>query len=67
MSDCSNASCKPYKRVEVRIVFADKREIEYFLPLNLMNRQIDHFTVDGEKFTRQRKNKHEESWEWLNE
>ncbi len=67
MSDCSNASCKPYKRVEVRIVFADKREIEYFLPLNLMNRQIDHFTVDGEKFTRQRKTKHEESWEWLNE
>lgn len=65
MSDCSNSSCKPYKRVEIRVVFADKREIEYLLPINLMNRVIDHFDVDGEKFTRQRK--HEESWEWLNE
>ena len=67
MSDCSNASCKPYKRVEVRMVFTDKREIEYLLPLNLMNREIDHFDVDGERFTRQRKTNHEESWEWLND
>ena len=67
MSDCSNASCKPYKRVEIRVVFTDKREIEYLLPLNLMNRDIDHFDVDGERFTRQRKANHEESWEWLND
>ena len=67
MSDCSNASCKPYKRVDVRMVFTDKREIEYMLPLNLMNREIDHFDVDGELYTRQCKTKHEESWEWLNE
>ena len=67
MSDCSNSSMKPYKRVEIRVVFTDKREIEYLLPINLMNREIAHFDVDGEKYTRQRKNKHEESWEWLNE
>ena len=67
MSDCSNSHCKPYKRVEIRVVFTDKRELEYLLPINLMNRRIDHFDVDGEKFTRQRKTKHEESWEWLNE
>ena len=67
MSDCSNPNAKPYKRVEVRVVFTDKREIEYFLPLNLMNRRIDHFDVDGELYTRQRKTKHEESWEWLND
>lgn len=67
MSDCSNSSMKPYKRVEIRVVFTDKREIEYLLPINLMNREIAHFDVDGEKFTRQEKTKHEESWEWLNE
>ena len=67
MSDCSNSSMKPYKRVEIRVVFTDKRELEYLLPLNLMNRTIDHFDVDGEKFTRQRKTKHEESWEWLSD
>ena len=67
MSDCSNASCKPYKRVEVRIVFTDKREIEYMLPLNLMNRRIDHFDVDGEIYARQQRREHEESWEWLSD
>lgn len=67
MSDCSNPHLKPYKRVEIRVVFTDKRELEYLLPINLMNRCIDHFDVDGEKFTRQRKTKHEESWEWLSD
>ena len=67
MSDCSNASCKPYKRVEVRMVFDDEHELEYLLPINLMNREIAYFDVDGEKFTRQRKTNHEESWEWLND
>ena len=67
MSDCSNPNAKPYKRVEIRVVFTDKRELEYMLPLNLMNRRIDHFDVDGEHFTRQLKTKHEESWEWLND
>lgn len=67
MSDCSNPNAKPYKRVEIRVVFTDKREIEYFLPLNLMNRAIDHFDVDGERFTRQQKTNHEESWEWIND
>ena len=67
MSDCSNSSYKPYKRVEVRVVFTDKREIEYFLPINLMNRCIDHFDVDGELYTRQEKRTHQESWEWLND
>ena len=67
MSDCSNPNAKPYKRVEVRMVFTDKQELEYLLPINLMNRRIDHFDVDGEKFARQRKTKHEESWEWLND
>lgn len=67
MSDCSNPNAKPYKRVEVRIVFTDKREIEYMLPINLMNRCIDHFDVDGEKYTRQQRREHEESWEWLND
>lgn len=67
MSDCSNSSCKPYKRVEIRMVFTDKRELEYLLPINLMNRCIDHFDVDGEKFTRQQRREHEESWEWLSD
>ena len=67
MSDCSNPHCKPYKRVEVRIVFEDERELEYLLPINLMNREIDHFDVDGELYTRQEKRTHQESWEWLND
>ena len=67
MSDCSNPNAEPYKRVEIRVVFTDKREIEYFLPLNLMNRRIDHFDVDGELYTRQEKRTHQESWEWLND
>ena len=67
MSDCSNASCKPYKRVEIRVVFTDKREIEYLLPINLMNREIAYFDVDGEKYTRQQRREHEESWEWLSD
>ena len=49
------------------MVFTDKRELEYLLPINLMNREIDHFDVDGEKFTRQQRREHEESWEWLND
>ena len=65
MSDCSNPNAKPYKRVEIRVVFTDKQELEYLLPINLMNRHIDHFDVDGVRFTRERKTKHEESWEWL--
>jgi len=67
MSDCSNPHCKPYKRVEVRVVFTDKQELEYLLPINLMNRCIDHFDVDGELYTRQEKRTHQESWEWLND
>lgn len=67
MSDCSNPNAKPYKRVEIRVVFTDKRELEYLLPINLMNRTIDYFDVDGEIYSRQLKAKHEESWEWLND
>lgn len=67
MSDCSNPNAKPYKRVEIRVVFTDKREIEYLLPINLMNREIAYFTVDGERFTRQQRREHEESWEWLSD
>ena len=67
MSDCSNPNAKPYKRVEIRVVFDDERELEYLLPINLMNRQIDHFDVDGELYTRQEKRTHQESWEWLND
>lgn len=67
MSDCSNPNAKPYKRVEIRVVFDDERELEYLLPINLMNRTIDYFTVDGEKFTRQQRREHEESWEWLSD
>ena len=67
MSDCSNPHCKPYKRVEIRVVFEDERELEYLLPINLMNRCIDHFDVDGEPYTRQQQRTHEESWEWLND
>ena len=67
MSDCSNQNAKPYKRVDVRIVFTDKKEHDYHLPLDLINREIDYFTVDGELYTRQEKRQHEESWEWLND
>ena len=49
------------------MVFTDKRELEYLLPINLMNRAIDHFDVDGELYTRQQQRTHEESWEWLND
>lgn len=67
MSDCSNPGAVPYRRVEIRVVFTDRREIEYLLPLNLMNREIDHFEVDGESYTRQQRRTHEESWEWLSD
>lgn len=67
MSDCSNPHYKPYKRVEIRVVFDDERELEYLLPINLMNRAIDHFDVDGELYTRQQQRTHQESWEWLND
>lgn len=67
MSDCSNPNAKPYKRVEISVVFTDNRELEYFLPINLMNRTIDHFTVDGEIYSRQQRREHEESWEWLSD
>ena len=67
MSDCSNPNAKPYKRVEIRVVFDDEQELEYLLPINLMNRCIDHFDVDGEPHTRQEKRTHQESWEWLND
>ena len=67
MSDCSNPNAKPYKRVEIRVVFDDERELEYLLPINLMNRAIDHFDVDGELYTRQQQRTHQESWEWLND
>lgn len=44
-------------RVDVRIHFTNHREIEYMLPINLLERHIDHFTVtypDGtcERFKR---------------
>ncbi len=67
MSDCSNPHCKPYRRANVRIVFTDKQEHDYYLPLNLMNREIDYFDVDGARYTRQQQRTHQESWEWLNE
>ena len=67
MSDCSNSRCEPYRRVDIRIVFTNKKEQDYHLPLDLVNREIDYFDVDGEKFTRQRKTKHKESWEWLSD
>lgn len=61
MSQCSNRTCKPFKRSDVKIFFTDYHELEYHIPLNLMNRHIDHFEVDGERYTRQRK--HVESCE----
>lgn len=61
MSDCANSSLQPYKRIDVYIVFDDWRELEYHLPLNLMNRNISHFVVDGVRYVRQRR--HVESCE----
>lgn len=54
MSDCANSGAAPYRRCEVKIVFKGGREIGYELPINLMNRQIDHFEADGERFVRAR-------------
>ena len=54
MSDCSNSRCEPYRRAEVLIVFTDSRELCYRLPLNLMDREIDHFEADGARYLRQR-------------
>ena len=67
MSDCSNSRCEPYRRVDIRIVFTDKKEHDYHLPLDLVNREIDHVDVDGEIYTRQQRREHEESWEWLSD
>lgn len=67
MSDCSNSRCEPYRRVDVRIVFTNKKEHDYHLPLDLVNREIDYFDVDGEIYSRQEKRTHQESWEWLND
>ena len=52
MSDCANGGAAPYRRCVVKIVFRGGREIDYELPINLMNRYIDHFEVDGERFAR---------------
>lgn len=67
MSDCSNSRCEPYRRVDIRIVFTNKKEHDYYLPLDLVNREIDYFDVDGEIYTRQQRREHEESWEWLSD
>ena len=48
-------------------MFTDKQELEYLLPINLMNREIAYFDVDGERYTRQQRREHEESWEWLSD
>lgn len=61
MSDCSNSRLEPYKRCTVQIIFTDRKEKEFTLPINLMNREISHFKVDGVRYTKQRK--HEESCE----
>ena len=54
MSDCSNAFLAPYDRCEIRIVFTDHQERDFMLPINLMNRSIDHFEADGIRYVRAR-------------
>lgn len=52
------------KRCEVKIIFDDPRELEYYLPLNIMNRRIVAVLVDGVRFVPQRK-RHDEDFTYL--
>lgn len=57
MSDCRQAGKavydRPENRAEIRVCFTDADELEYFLPIALLDRHISHFEVDGVKYTRE--------------
>ena len=53
------------RRADITIVFKDRKGFDFKFPINLIDREIDHFEVDGARYLLQKK--HEESWEWLNE
>lgn len=57
MSDCRYGRRatydRPENRAEIRVCFTDADEIEYFLPIALLDRHISHFEVDGVKYTRE--------------
>ena len=56
MSDCRQAGKavydRPENRAEIRVCFTDADELEYFLPIALLDRHISHFEVDGVKYER---------------
>ena len=56
MSDCRQGGRatydRPENRTEIRVCFTDADEIEYFLPIALLDRHISHFEVDGVKYCR---------------
>ena len=56
MSDCRQAGKavydRPENRCEIRICFTDADELEFFLPIALLDRHISHFEVDGVKYER---------------
>lgn len=43
---------RPPNRTEVRIFFTDPEELEYLLPIALLDRKISHIEVDGVRYER---------------
>ena len=43
-----------FNRVDIRIVFTDEKQLEYKLPLDLLDREISHFEVNGERYEKTR-------------
>ena len=56
MSDCRHGGRAVYdrqeNRTEIRVCFTDADELEFFLPIALLDRQISHFDVDGVEYHR---------------
>jgi len=56
MSDCRHGGrdvYEPARRVDISIHFTDPAELEYQLPLDLRDREVDHFEVGGVRYDRE--------------
>ncbi len=53
MSDCRHGGrdiYAPKNRCEVRIFFTDPDEREFFIPIDLLDREISHVEIDGARY-----------------
>ena len=61
MSDCRHGgrdTYAPMNRVDIRIKFTDEHELDYHLPLDLMEREIACIEVDGERYEKAKNHGH---------